>query len=181
MNSPEKIAGVFLRLNGFFLLPQFTLFDGERHTHVDFLGLRAPMSVESCGQLIFPLDDSFFDLINAQVDNSREQLLAAIVEVKGNKKKQEPGAGHYDYIDRFIGNANRVQIHFRDHGENISTTNGIIDVPLGYALRWIVGRIDWIDGNQEGLSKKSSWTWSETALSDILYLKKLGFLSQPNN
>ena len=107
--------------------------------------------------------------------------MAAIVEVKGNKKKQEPGAGHYDYIYRFIGNANRVQIHFRDHGENISITNGIIEVPLGYALRWTVGRIDWIDGNQEGLSKKSSWTWSETALSDILYLKKLGFLSQPNN
>ena len=123
MNSPEKIAGVYLRLNGFFLLPHFTLFDGDYHTHVDFLSLRAPGSVERCGGLTFPLDESLFNRIDSQVENCREQLLALVVEVKGNKKKQEPGDGHNDYIDQFIGNASRVKIHFRDHGQNISISN----------------------------------------------------------
>jgi hypothetical protein len=179
MNSPEKIAGMYLRLNGFFLLPQFTLFDGDHHTHVDFLALRAPGSIESCRRLKFETDDSLFNHIDSQLEleNSRKRLLALVVEVKGNKKKQKPGNGHYDYIDRFIGNAKRIKIHFRDHGQNTSISNDVIEVPLRYALRWIIDRIDWIDDNQEGLAKHSSWTWSESSLSDIIYLKRLGFLN----
>jgi len=157
MNSPEKIAGVYLRLNGFFLMPQFTLFDGKRHTHIDFLGLRAPQSIEMCGNLAFPLDDGLFNLLDEQVEgDSRNQLLAVITEVKGNKKKEKPGEGHIEYIDHFIGSANRIKIFFRNQGVEVSRSDDVIEIPLGYSLNWIIRRIDWIDENQEGLAKKSS-------------------------
>jgi hypothetical protein len=176
MNSPEKIAGVYLRLNGFFLLPQFTLFDGQRHTHVDLLGLRSPGSMERCKDLIFPLDDHLFEHVEGQVEDSRNQLIAIIAEVKGNQEKENPGEGHYEYINHFLGNSNQIKIHFRDQGENISTENDVIEVPLKHALKWIIERIEFIDENKAKLSKEGSWSWSEMSLSDILYIKKLGFL-----
>ena len=180
MNSPEKIAGAYLRLNGFFLLPHFTLFDGERHSHVDYLGLRAPNSTERFGQLIFPLDDSFFEVIDETCRfNSRARLIAAIVEVKGGQERESPGDGHIQYINNFIGpQAVAFKCLFLNQGEIITQSNNIIQVPLRYSLNWIIARIDWIDQNKEGLSKKGSWTWSETFLSDILYIKKLGFLNK---
>jgi hypothetical protein len=46
MNGPEKIAAAYLRLNGFLLLPQFTIFDGQRHNHIDLVGVRCAASVE---------------------------------------------------------------------------------------------------------------------------------------
>ena len=177
MNSPEKIAGIYLRLNGFFLLPHFTLFDGERHTHVDFLALRAPGSIERCGNTIFPIDEHLFNRIEDQVENSRNQLLAVIAEVKGSQEKENPGEGHYEYINHFIGNSSRIKMHFRNQGNDVSISNDIIEVPLTYALKKIIERIEWIDVNQEGLAKKSSWSWSEASLSDILFIKKLGFLN----
>ena len=179
MNSPEKIAGVYLRLNGFFLLPQFTLFDGESHTHVDFLGLRAPASIEQCGDVTFPIDDELFNRIDHQFEDSRNQLISVIAEVKGNQTKENPGEGHYEYINHFIGNSNRIKIHFRKQTVDISVANEVIEVSLTYALRKIIERIEWIDENLNKLSKESSWAWSETSLSDILYLKKLGYLNTP--
>jgi len=179
MNSPEKIAATYLRLNGFFLMPHFTLFDGERHTHVDFLGLRAPNSREQCGEHIFPLDENLFDTFDDISGlNSREQLLAAITEVKGGEEKEKPGAGHLAYINRFIGpNAVSLRCLFRRQRHSVSISDNVIEISLEYAFDWILRRIDWIDANQEGLAKKSSWTWSETSLSDILYIKRLGFLN----
>jgi hypothetical protein len=66
MNCPEKIVGVYLRLNGFFLLPQFTLFEFAGHIHVDFLALRPPSMGESIHtpirNLTFPIDETLFEL-----------------------------------------------------------------------------------------------------------------------
>ena len=39
MNAAEKIAATYLRLNGFLLVPQFTVFEGDRHSHVDLVSI----------------------------------------------------------------------------------------------------------------------------------------------
>ena len=41
MNTAEKIAVMYLRLNGFLLLPHFTVFDGNYQNHINLIGLRA--------------------------------------------------------------------------------------------------------------------------------------------
>ena len=180
MNTPEKIAGVYLRINGFFLMPHFTLFDGVQHTHVDFLGLRAPHSREECGDKIFPLDDHLFDIFDKiSQEKSKERLLSVIIEVKGNKKKEWPGMGHMNYIERFLGTGSIMfKCLFRNQGDSISKSkDNFIEIPLKYAFDMVLKRINWIETNKGGLSKESSWTWSETMLSDILYIKKLGYLN----
>ena len=174
MNSPEKIAGVYLRLNGFFLLPQFTLFDGQYHTHIDILGLRPPASTERCGELIFPLDDALFEYIERQVKDWKNRPVAVIAEVKGNKEKVNPGEGHSKYINHFLGGSDQIKMLFRNDRENISSISDVIEVPLKHALKWIFKRIEFIDENLGKLTKEGSWTWSESFLSDILYMKRLG-------
>lgn len=173
---PRKNSRIVFKIKRLFLLPQFTLFDGTSHTHIDFLGLRSPGSVERCGEIIFPLDDTLFGCIDEIVSDSKNQLLALAAEVKGNKEKEKPGEGHNEYINNFLGHANRIDIFFRDQGDNISKDEDIIEVPLKHALNWLIERIKFINGAEIKLAKESSWTWSESSLSDILYLAKLGFL-----
>jgi len=60
MNTAEKLACTYLRLNGFLLTPHFTIFSGENHTHIDIIGLRSKGSKEEVDNFTFPLDDDFF-------------------------------------------------------------------------------------------------------------------------
>ncbi len=71
--------------------------------------------------------------------------------------------------------------HYLSTGQTTrrAAENYVIEVPLKHALGWIIERIEFIDENQTKLAKESSWFWSETSLSDILYIKKLGFLRIP--
>ncbi len=67
MNAAEKIAASYLRLNGFLLLPHFTVFEGGYHGHVDIVGLRAAGSKEVGGGLTFPTDDKLFAAIPKEI------------------------------------------------------------------------------------------------------------------
>ena len=109
MNCPEKIAGAYLRLNGFFLLPHFTIFKMQRdYHHVDFLALRPPSSggfvYGGESELRFPLDDSLLGLINAGfgVDPFRD-FIGSVVEVKGNNQFEVPTDDHIEYASQFMG------------------------------------------------------------------------------
>jgi len=44
--TPEKIASLYLRLNGFLQLPLFTLFYPDRYGQIDIIALRPGNSVE---------------------------------------------------------------------------------------------------------------------------------------
>ena len=176
MNCPEKIAGTYLRLNGFFVLPHFTLFDGERHSHVDFLGLRPPSGIERCGRLELPLDQKFFATADQLIRGSSfNELIGAVVEVKGGNNIELPSPGHIEYAEAFFGGRPRViPVSFSLDVERIGIQDGTIMISLKHSLEWIKNRIDWMNHNIRSLTKTGSWAWSEEFLSDLLYLYRLG-------
>ena len=176
MNCPEKIAGTYLRLNGFFLLPHFTIFDGNEHTHVDFLALRPPKGIESCRGYELPLDTDFFEEVNRVIgDNSCDQLIGAIVEVKGGRVGELPSERQATYANNFFGpKAKLVKLSFSQEIANIGMRDDAVVIPLNLSLNWIKRRINWMNANIDRLTKTGSWAWSEEFLSDLLYLYRLG-------
>jgi hypothetical protein len=176
MNCPEKIAGTYLRLNGFFLLPHFTLFDGDRHSHVDFLGLRPPGGRERCGRHELPLDQEFFETADQLIrGNSFNELIGAVVEVKGGIDVELPSAGHIQYAEAFFGRRPLViPMSFSLDVERIEVQDRTLTISVRYSLEWIKNRINWMNDNIHSLSKTGSWAWSEEFLSDLLYLHRIG-------
>ncbi len=180
MNCPEKISGVYLRLNGFFLLPHFTLFDGNNHSHVDFLGLRPPEGKENCQGLDLPVDRKLFDTIKDLIGNNPlSQLLGAIVEVKGGKVEEIVSEGHRRYAKNFFGEyVCDIRLSFAEIGDvQPSIEQDSVLIPLKYALKWTLFRFHWMNKNLERLSKSGSWSWSGDFLADLLYLQKLDYWS----
>lgn len=179
MNCPEKIAGTYLRLNGFFPLPHFTLFDGNSHTHVDFLALRSPGGRERCRGQELPLDLHFFRSLDKLIPGgeSLNKLLGAIIEVKGGYIGELPSDRHLHYARDFFGpEASIFPLSFSQEVEGIRIKDEAIAISLQHSLNWVVGRIRWMNDNVDRLTKTGSWTWSEAFLSDLLYLQGLGFL-----
>ena len=60
MNATEKLAATYLRLNGFLLLPHFTIFTGRQHSHFDLIGLHPMNGAEIGGRLQLPKDENLF-------------------------------------------------------------------------------------------------------------------------
>lgn len=177
MNCPEKIAGTYLRLNGFFLLPHFTLFDGNEHTHVDFLALRPPRGIERCRGHELLLDtDFFFQEVNRLIgDNPFDHLIGAIVEVKGGQVGELPSERQAAYANNFFGpRATIVKLSFSQAIANIGIRDDTIVISLNHSFDWIKRRINWMNANIDRLTKTGSWAWSEEFLSDLLYLHRLG-------
>lgn len=171
MNCPEKIVGAYLRLNGFFLLPHFTLLGGT-HTHVDFLSLRPPGSREQCDSLIFPVDPLLFINLHGLINyDPNLKLIGAVVEVKGGKRHETPSLRHFEYAHNFFGStAVVIKMSFSRRTKQMRVRNDTLYISLEHCLNWISERIDWMNSR---VSKVSSWTWSEEFLSDLLYLKKI--------
>lgn len=176
MNTAEKIAATYLRLNGFMLLPHFTIFGGETHCHVDFIGLRAANSVEIVGNRALPIDEDFFRTVAYMLPSPRKKYLGAVAEVRTNKDSVSIRADRIKYIRSFFGKTRIASIRFyeTDTGPRLEDKDICIGVP--YALHWIVNRINWMKEHLPGLTKDGSWTWSEESLSDFLVIYKYGFL-----
>ena len=91
MNATEKLAATYLRLNGFLLLPHFTIFTGRQHSHIDLIGLHPMNGVERVGALELPKDDRLFVTIRDRYEiDSRHNWLGIIAEVKTNQEVEEP-------------------------------------------------------------------------------------------
>lgn len=171
MNMSEKIAATYLRLNGFLLLPQFTVFIGGEHGHVDLVGLRANGSKEESAGLTFPIDNRFFDAIGPAVcDDPRNNFLGLVGEVKKNREIDFPKAKQVDYVRSFLGDVPIVPVFFSEAGKVPEWKPEGIHVGNAYALDWIFERASWMNENLQSLSKTGSWNLSEDALSDILVL-----------
>lgn len=175
LNCPEKITGAYLRLNGFFLLPQFTIFDGEQHSHIDFLALKPPAGRELCLDGELPKDKKLFKSISKLIsDDAEKSLLGAIVEVKGGNEIEYPEGNAIKYAQHFIGDATPIcSICFSKKVNDIEINNGLLIISLKYSLSWCIGRFEWMNENKRKLTKSGSWTWSEDFLSDLLYLHKI--------
>ncbi len=177
MNTAEKIAYTYLRLNGFLLLPQYTVFDGKSHNHIDLIGLRSANSREEVNGYTFPLDNDLFELTKNIVENPLEARLGVIAEVKTNHARDEISEAHQQYAERFLGDIEAiVKLRFRESDAVRINDDGVIEVPVPYAFNWIIQRIESMKDNTGSLTKMGSWTWSDEFLADVLVLAKYGFL-----
>lgn len=176
MNATEKLAATYLRLNGFLLLPHFTIFTGQQHSHIDLIGLHPMNGIERVGDMVLLKDGTLFQTIAENFHLYPEQNLIGIVaEVKTNQDVEEPSPEKLNYAGCFLGNANAVPICFTDATPGMEIRNGTILIGLNYAFNWIMERINWMEQRRNRLSKGGSWNWSEEFLSEILVFRQLGF------
>lgn len=178
MNTAEKIAGAYLRLNGFLTLSHFTVFDGDRHNHIDFVALRAPNSKENIGDTTFPTDDLLFQAIGS---DSRSRLLGVAAEVRTNTNRDSLSDAHISYVGRFLGEIPLQRVVFYKNDKNVTREAQTLAIDMRYASLWILQRIDWMNTNKLKLSKSGSWNLSEDFLSDLLVLHGYGLLTRKRN
>jgi hypothetical protein len=175
LNIGEKIAATYLRLNGFLLLPHFTVFIDGYPRHIDLLGLRAADSEERpFGKRPCLLDGQFYEKIKCdfKIANPMSVFLGAIVEVRTNEKTMYPKADYCDYVGKFLGKAQQISIAFARTDNFVFKENTLV-VNLDYALKWIFERIAHME-NELDVNKTEGWFQSDAFLADILILRKLG-------
>lgn len=171
MNMAEKIAATYLRLNGFLLLPQFTVFIGGEHGHVDFVGLRARNSREESDGVVFPIDTKLFAAIDGQVcATPLNEFLGLVGEVKTNRRIDFPKHEQVEYVRPFLGNVPIVLVAFSEGATEPTWQDRCLKIGNGYALEWIFERASWMNERLNTLTKTGSWNLSEDALSQILVL-----------
>jgi hypothetical protein len=180
MNTAEKIAETYLRLNGFFTLPQFTLF--IKHgvfEHIDIIAVRMAGSCELVEDMPMQVDNEFFDQLSALIpeNDARNVLLPVAAEVKSNEEKQAPKPERLEYLKSFYGGLEPIGLSFRKmkNGDTVTTDNGVVVVAVQHCINWIVERIEWMK-HERGIAKSGSWNWSEPFLADILVLHDNGHL-----
>ena len=184
MNTPEKIAQTYLRLNGFFTIPHFSILQDD-WGHVDFLAVRLGGSVEKVGNADYrvPLkvDTDFLRIIGV----TKRKSVGLAVEVKSGDEEVEVGDVAFDYVKPFFGKISKlIKVGFEEGGHEIHRRGDHVIVPLEHCLKFIKGRfeeLDRIDQKLRGsgrLSKRGSWYLSEEFLSDLLFLKKSRFIGE---
>jgi hypothetical protein len=178
MNTSEKIAATYLRLNGFFVLPLFTVFDGEHHNHLDLLSVHTPGSTESVHGIPLLTDPNLFAGLEKLGAKPNEQITGVASEVKTGKEKGEITQGHINYAARFV-NAPLFPVWFyRVSAKPPWVEEDQLRISLPYAIDWIISRFDWmeLEAHKFTLTKTGSWTWSEQFLADLLVLRSFGVL-----
>ena len=181
MTTTEKIAATYLRLNGFLLLPLFTVFDGDQHNHLDLLGVRSPGSKEEVNNKAFLTDDKLFEGLEKLGAKPKEKLTGIVSEVKTGKVKGAITAGHIAYAARFLSTDVVYPAWFyKISAQSPFVADNHLQISLPYAIDWIISRFDWMEReeNKTALTKSGSWTWSEEFLADLLVLRSLGVLKR---
>jgi hypothetical protein len=182
MNLAEKLAGTYLRLNGFLTLPHFTAFDGNQHNHIDLVAFRAPNSQEVVGDITLLTDDLLFDAFSALIGRrSRSVALGVAAEVRTNTARDEPSEAHIDYVGHFLGAIPVIRLAFYEGLHGVIQNGQTLDIGMRYAGLWIQRRIDWMLEHKFKLSKTGSWNLSEAFLSDFLALRRYGLLTNDRN
>ncbi len=101
MNTPEKIASVYLRLNGFFTLNNFThLPEKGQSMESDILAIRCPSSEEKVNGEKLQIDENFFTSCKL----NKGEVIGLLVEVKGDRKKT-PFDPLFSIKDAELGNS----------------------------------------------------------------------------
>src|SRR6266550_1308445 len=167
MNTAEKLTATYLRLNGFLLLPHFTVFTGQRHNHVDLVGLRPAGSSELVANETLPRDDTFSALLSEELHHdSINNPVGVICESRGNRNRDRISATHVDYVRNFLGGVQPVRITFCQAAIGLRRDKRGIRASLRYAFEWIQGRIKWMEERRWKLNKTGSWELSDEFLGD---------------
>src|SRR2546430_337732 len=112
-NTPEKIAGLYLRLNGFLQLPLFTLFYEDRYGQIDIVALRAGNSVEKAMGVEFIVDDDFFKTCKSEaLPDPKATTFGLVAEVRGNKARKAPDVEYAGYASSLLGGVPVVRVSF---------------------------------------------------------------------
>jgi len=186
MYAPEKIAQAYLRLNGFFTIPHFSVLTREGF-QIDLLAIRLGNSEERIGAkgslTSLKVDEEFLQLLGA----SKSDTVGLVVEVKGGENEHaEISETKFEYARPFFGNVKNVfRVAFERDIDKLCKLeragNLHFVVPLSHCLRFIDKRLKEVrkienDLRRRGaLSKEGSWHLSEEFLSEVIYLKHLGF------
>lgn len=174
MNIAEKLAATYLRLNGFLLLPQFTVFQGSHHGHVDLIGLRAKGSFSGFGGEPFLLDEALFGAISQTVcPEPKSVFLGVIAEVRTNEEIDRPKAEQVRYVQEFLGGVPMAKVAFWGSNGPPICVNGFIQIGNTHAIEWVIRRLRSMQA-MGGLTKSGSWTLSEEMLADIMVLDQMG-------
>lgn len=181
MNTPEKIAQAYLRLNGFFTIPYFTILK-EKKGHIDLLAVRLGGSIEKVGvdsnQRSLSIDDNLL----SELDVNEDETIGLIIEIKGGENDSaKVDELQYAYAKLFFGNINIIKkVGFENRTNfEILTRNDHIIITLKYCMRFIKRRFSQLKSIEQEfkgrglLSKEGSWTFWEDFLSDLIYLEKL--------
>lgn len=155
----------------------FTALGEKDYRHTDILAVRLPKSVERVGSATLQVDDDFFEFF----ERSKKKTIPLIAEVKG---------GRHEHKDRMkiIGYMKQIFGVYGDEYLFVEFARGCKEVnkeskkkyPLEKCFKYILTRLDSaqvLTTEAEGPTKFGSWAWSEEFLSDLLYLRSLGFLS----
>ena len=181
MNTPEKIAQSYLRLNGFFTIPHFTILK-ENGGHIDLLAVRLGGCIEKVGvdsnQRSLSIDDDLLSKLGVNED----ETIGLIIEIKGGKNDSaRVDELQFTYAKLFFGNINIIKkVGFENRTSlEILTRNDHIIITLKYCMRFIKSRFRQLKSIKQEfrgrrlLSKEGSWTLWEDFLSDLIYLEKL--------
>jgi hypothetical protein len=184
METTEKIAFLYLRFNGFFLMPHFTVFGLEMEKHVDVLGFRPSGSEETIGDISLCRDKEFIEELGGP-----ENDIALWAEVGTGHAKDLFHPEKEAYVRRLFGERDHLKkIYFnfdKKEVETIVKEGDRTEVSAGRCRRFILERFSQMETEQIGnllnrMTKTGSWRWSEEFLADLLCLRKMGFLASKN-
>ena len=146
VNTAEKIAATYLRLNGFLLLPHFTVFDGNEHNHIDLIALRAAHSAERVGELKLPVDQLFFSLVSEHLDVDAFTVSVAIIaEVRTNKDRDIPSPAHIQYAMNFLGSVPSMPVSFAKDQTGLKPDPSGLRIGNAYAISGFFSELNgWI-------------------------------------
>lgn len=102
VNLPEEYVALYLRLNGFLLLTNFTHLSNQQFVQEsDIIGLRCPNCVEKVNGNgnVLSIDNKFLSkgLMN------KEEVIPVICEVKGGKERPTFKREKIEYLENFFG------------------------------------------------------------------------------
>jgi len=171
MNTAEKIVSVYLRLNGFFILNQFTHLPESGHSHEsDLIAIRCPNSEEIVNGKILQIDENFF----TRCGLNKDEIIGLIVEIKAPKVKPKFKQKKKEYAKKFFGDFQDKVYPCGVSGsyDGPRKTDEIIEIGLGYVAQKVKGIIK----ERNGICKKfNSWYLNEGLLSDLIYLENIGY------
>lgn len=175
MNTAEKIVSVYLRLNGFFILNQFTHLHESGHTQEsDLIAIRCPKSEEIVNQDEIngklQIDEVFFTNCNL----NKEEVIGLIAEIKAPEVELTFKPEKIEYAKNFFGDfQDKVYLCGVSRSyDNPRKTDEKIEIGLGYVAQKVN---EMIRRRNEICNKNSSWYLNEGLLSDLIYLENIGY------
>ena len=180
MNTPEKIAQAYLRLNGFFTIPHFTILN-EQWRHIDLLAVRLSGSSEKIGiesnQTTLKIDENLLSKLGINKDDT----IGLIIEVKGGREHAKINDTKFAYGKLFFGSISPIKKIGFENMENLEIIkrNDHVIISLKYCIKFIKERFSKLKSIKQAfrgsgmLSKEGSWSFSEEFLSDLIFLEKL--------